>query len=153
MKAFARLYAALDETMRTTEKVEAMVEYFRVANPADAAWAVYFLSGGRPKRLIPVRRLAQWAMEEACVADWLFEESYHAVGDLAETMSLLLPDAEATVDVPLHLWMNERILPLARQSEDDQRCHEPAHQLGLCATSPPPAMSAMAVPICSTVAP
>lgn len=121
MKLFARLYASIDETMRTNEKVDAMVAYFKVADPADAAWAVYFLSGGRPKRLIPVRRLAQWAMEEANVPDWLFEESYEAVGDLAETMSLLLPDAATSIDVPLHRWMQERILPLAKQSEEDQR--------------------------------
>jgi DNA ligase 1 len=117
VKRFARLYTALDTTTRTNEKVDAMVEYLRGADPADAAWAVYFLSGGRPKRLIPVRRLAQWAMLEAGIPDWLFEESYTAVGDLAETISLLLPDAADTSDRPLHLWLDDRILPLARQSE------------------------------------
>jgi DNA ligase-1 len=100
-----------------------MAEYFRSVDHADAAWAVYFLSGGRPKRLIPVRRLAQWAMEEARIPDWLFEESYDAVGDLAETMSLLLPDAEGGTDVPLSRWMDERILPLAKQSEEEQRAN------------------------------
>src|SRR5262245_20206969 len=107
--------------MRTTEKVDAMVEYFRTADPKDAAWAVYFLSGGRPKRLIPVRRLATWAMEEASVPEWLFNESYEAVGDLAETMSLLLPDAIASTDMPLHRWISERLLPLSKQSEAAQR--------------------------------
>lgn len=121
MKRFAGLYSAIDSTTRTNEKVEAMVGYFRDAHPADAAWAVYFLSGGRPKRLIPVRRLAQWAMSEADVPDWLFEESYSAVGDLAETISLLLPDAKETSDLPLHRWLDERILPLARQSETEQQ--------------------------------
>lgn len=121
MKMFAQLYAAIDETMRTNEKVDAMVAYFKRADPADAAWAVYFLSGQRPKRLIPVRRLADWAMEETGIPDWLFSESYAAVGDLAETISLLLPDAEGGTDLPLHRWMSERILPLAQQSEEDQR--------------------------------
>jgi DNA ligase-1 len=121
VKAFARLYTSLDETMRTNEKVDAMAAYFRVVDPADAAWAVYFLGGGRPKRLIPVRRLAQWAMEEAGIPDWLFEESYDAVGDLAETMSLLLPDIDSATDIALHRWMVEHILPLAQQSEPDQR--------------------------------
>src|SRR4051812_23269495 len=107
--------------MRTNEKVDAMVAYFKRADPADAAWAVYFLSGQRPKRLIPVRRLAGWAMEETGIPDWLFSESYAAVGDLAETISLLLPDAEGGTDLPLHRWMSERILPLAKQDEDDQR--------------------------------
>jgi DNA ligase 1 len=121
MKAFARLYTALDETMRTNEKVDAMVEYFRAAEPADAAWAVWFLSGGRPKRLIPVRRLAAWAMEEVAIPEWLFAECYDAVGDLAETMSLLLPDAPSTTDVPLHRWIADRLLPLASKTEEEQR--------------------------------
>jgi DNA ligase 1 len=121
VKRFAQLFAAIDETMRTNEKVDAMAEYFRAADPADAAWAVWFLSGGRPKRLIPVRRLAAWAMEETGVPEWLFAECYDAVGDLAETMSLLLPDAPSTTDVPLHRWIMERLLPLAGKSEDEQR--------------------------------
>ena len=116
VKAFARLFSAIDETMRTNEKVDAMVDYFRSAEPADAAWAVWFLSGGRPKRLIPVRRLAAWAMEETDVPDWLFAECYDAVGDLAETMSLLLPDTTSTVDVPLHRWIADRLLPLASRA-------------------------------------
>jgi DNA ligase-1 len=121
MKRFAKLFSAIDETNRTNEKVEAMAQYFREADPADAAWAVYFLGGGRPKRLIAVRRLADWAMAEAGIADWLFEESYHAVGDLAETISLLLPDTESAVHQPLHVVIEERVLALGRMSEEDQR--------------------------------
>ena len=121
MRRFAQLFAAIDETMRTNEKVDAMVEYFRAAEPADAAWAVWFLSGGRPKRLIPVRRLAAWAMEEVGIPEWLFAECYDAVGDLAETMSLLLPDAPSTTDVPLHRWIADRLLPLASKTEEEQR--------------------------------
>ena len=121
MRKFARLFTAIDETMRTNEKVDAMVGYFASADPRDAAWAVYFLSGGRPKRLIPVRRLAQWSMEEAEIPDWLFEECYDAVGDLAESMSLLLPDARETANIPLHELVESRVLPLAKQSEEQQR--------------------------------
>jgi len=121
VRRFASLFVAIDETTRTNEKVDAMVEYFRSADPADAAWAVWFLSGGRPKRLIPVRRLAAWAMAEAFVPEWLFNECYDAVGDLAEAMSLLLPDAESSVDVPLHRWITERLLPLATKGQEDQR--------------------------------
>jgi DNA ligase-1 len=121
VKRFGRLYAAIDETMRTNEKVDAMVEYFRSADPADAAWAVWFLSGGRPKQLIPVRRLASWAMAEAQVPDWLFAECYDAVGDLAVAMSLLLHDSEGATDLPLHRWITERLLPLASKSEEEQR--------------------------------
>jgi DNA ligase-1 len=121
VRRFAQLFAAIDETMRTNEKVDAMVDYFRSVDPADAAWAVWFLSGGRPKRLIPVRRLAGWAMEESDVPDWLFAECYDAVGDLAEAMALLLPDAESSANIPLHRWITERLLPLANKSEEEQR--------------------------------
>ncbi len=121
MKRFARLFAELDETTKTNAKVAAMVSYFSTADPADAAWAVYFLSGNRPKRLIGARRLATWAMEQPDVAPWLFEESYHAVGDLAETISLLLPPATELCDLPLHRWLEERLLPLAGEPEEVQR--------------------------------
>jgi DNA ligase-1 len=121
VKQFAQLFAQLDETTKTNAKVAAMVRYFSTADPADAAWAVYFLSGNRPKRLIGARRLATWAMEQSGVAPWLFEESYHAVGDLAETISLLLRPATEPQDLPLHRWLEERILPLAGVPEEVQR--------------------------------
>ena len=131
MKQFALLYTAIDSTTSTNRKVEAMAEYFAGAAPAAAAWAVYFLSGGRPKRLIPVRRIAAWAMEESGVPEWLFEECYHAVGDLAETIALLLPrsmqgpatDAVTSeVTTPsLSAWVEHRLLPLGAMSEPEQR--------------------------------
>ena len=121
MRRFARLFAELDETTRTSEKVDAMARYFADAPPADAAWAVHFLSGGRPKRLIPVRRLAAWATEIAQVPEWLFEECYHAVGDLAESITLLLPERDASTDLPLHQWIEERLLAMAGKSDAAQR--------------------------------
>ncbi|MEO6529258.1 MAG: ATP-dependent DNA ligase [Gemmatimonadaceae bacterium] len=130
MKRFARLYSAIDSTTSTNAKVSAMVEYFSEAAPADAAWAVYFLSGGRPKRLIPVRRVATWAMEASGVPEWLFDESYHAVGDLAETIALLLPvdeqgsgavHADSYAPGSLSVWVEQRLLPLATMTEDAQR--------------------------------
>src|SRR6476620_2000442 len=121
MKRFARLFSEIDETTRTNEKGAAMSRYFSEAKPEDAAWAVYFLMGLRPKRLVPVRRLASWAMEESGISDWLFEESYHAVGDLAETIALLLPDSTASSDEPLHSWVENRLLAIGKVSEEDQR--------------------------------
>ena len=121
MKRFAKLFSEIDSTTRTNEKVDAMARYFSEAAPADAAWAVYFLSGGRPRRLIPVRRLAAWAMEESSVPDWLFEESYHAVGDLAETIALLLPENRESSDDAFHAWVEQRLLAIGGASEDAQR--------------------------------
>src|SRR5918995_345530 len=121
MKRFARLYTALDETTATNEKVAALVEYFVSAPAADAAWAVHFLIGRRPKRLGSSARLRMWAAEEAGVPAWLFEESYHAVGDLAETITLLLPPSENSSELPLAYWVEERLLRLQGQDEDAQR--------------------------------
>ena len=98
-----------------------MVRYLSDAEPPDAAWAVYFLSGGRPKRLIPVRRLATWAGEAADVPSWLFEECYASVGDLAETIALLLPAAERAGERRLHEWVEGKLLPLSDLSEEEQR--------------------------------
>jgi DNA ligase-1 len=121
MKAFARLYSALDETTATNEKVAALVEYFRGASPADAAWAVHFLSGRRPKRLVSTRNLRTWAASEAMLPDWLFDESYHEVGDLAETITLLLPDNGEPSELQLAEWIENRLLPLRGEDEEVQR--------------------------------
>lgn len=121
MREFSRLFAALDETTRLNAKVDAMAEYFRTAHAADAAWAVFFLTGNRPKRLIGVRKLAAWAMEIADVPEWLFSECYDAIGDLAETIALLLPPATETSSLTLAQWVEERLLPLASLDEAQQR--------------------------------
>jgi len=120
VRAFARLYRALDETTKTNEKVEALRKYLEAAPPEDAAWAVTFLIGRRPKRLIGSRELAAWAMEEAGVPDWMFGECYHAVGDFAETMALLLPLAGSSTTLALHYWVEERLLAL-RHADDNTR--------------------------------
>ncbi|MEE4221721.1 ATP-dependent DNA ligase [Pseudomonas viridiflava] len=112
MRAFAELYTRLDATTSSNAKLAAMREYFELAEPQDAAWAVYFLSGGRPRQLVPTRILREQAMTLGNLPEWLFEESYQAVGDLAETLSLLLPQAEHSNDEGLALWMEEKLLPL-----------------------------------------
>jgi DNA ligase 1 len=121
MRLFARLYNALDETAATNEKVAALVEYFRSVQPRDAAWAVHFLSGRRPKRLVSSRNLRTWAAEEANLPEWLFEESHQEVGDLAETITLLLPDTGQSSELPLSHWVEERLLRLRGEDDDVQR--------------------------------
>jgi len=112
MKAFATLYSRLDATTSSNAKLAAMRDYFREADPADAAWAVYFLSGGRPRQLVPTRVLRETAMQASGLPEWLFEESYQAVGDMAETISLLMPEAEHSSDDGLAVWMQDKLLPL-----------------------------------------
>ncbi len=91
MKRFARLFAALDATTRTSEKTSALADYFRDAPEEDRLWTIALLSGRRPKRAVTATELAQWAAEAADLPYWLFEETYPVVGDLAETIALILP--------------------------------------------------------------
>ena len=91
MKQFSRLFTELDSTTSTTAKVEAMQRYFAQARAQDAAWAVYFLSGGKPRQVVKTASLRALACEAAGIEDWLFEECYQAVGDLAETIAYVLP--------------------------------------------------------------
>lgn len=95
MKHFADLYEQLDSTTSTTAKVEAMAAYFRSAPPRDAAWALFFLTGQKFKRLIGGRALAGWSLEQTGIPEWLLGECYSVVGDLAETISLLTEGAPA----------------------------------------------------------
>ena len=113
MKAFAELYAELDATTSSNAKLAAMQHYFAEAAPEDAAWAVYFLSGGRPRQLVPVRILRELAVEISGLAPWLFEESYQAVGDLAETISLVMPGALHSSNDGLAVWIEHKLLPVS----------------------------------------
>ncbi|CAB1075933.1 ATP-dependent DNA ligase (EC LigC [Olavius algarvensis Delta 1 endosymbiont] len=121
MKDFAGLYRRLDETTSTNRKIEAMVDYFRRVTDEDAIWAISFLIGRKPRRVIPTRKLMQWAAELADVPDWLFDASYEVVGDLAETITLLLPEASGYSDRSLHEWIENYLLPLRDMEADSQR--------------------------------
>jgi DNA ligase-1 len=112
MKRFSQLFSELDVTTSTNAKVEALTRYFDQAPARDAAWAVYFLAGGKPRQVVPMSTLAVLACEVADVAPWLFDECYQAVGDLAETISLVLPGGNEPSDLGLADWVEERLLPL-----------------------------------------
>jgi len=111
MRAFAELYARLDATTSSNAKLAALQDYLAAAPPADAAWAVYFLAGGRPRQVVPTRVLRDLAIRLCGLPEWLFEESYQAVGDFAETLSLLLPESTQVADESLQWWL-EQLLPL-----------------------------------------
>jgi len=112
MKAFAALYHALDATTASLAKQAALQRYLQAAAPADAAWAVYFLAGGKPRQLVPTKLLRELAQQAAGLPPWLFDESYDAVGDLAETISLLLPAPDQAHDLGLCEWIEQHLLPL-----------------------------------------
>ena len=121
MKRFAKLYEAIDSTTATLGKVKALVEYFREAPPADAAWAIAFLVGRRPKRLVKAPDLRRWGAEAAGIPDWLFDASYAQAGDLAETLALIVPEVGAADDGSLAMWVEERLMPLREMTPEQQR--------------------------------
>ena len=121
MRRFTELVVALDRTNRTTEKVAALADYFREAPPEDAVWALHLLSGRRSRRPLSGRALREWVGEAADLPAWLVEESYQAVGDLAETLALLHPPVETPDPRPLHRVMEEEIVPLGELDESEAR--------------------------------
>ena len=114
MKAFAALYRELDATTSSLAKQSALQRYLLGAVPEDAAWAVYFLAGGKPRQLVPTKVLRVLAREAAGLPEWLFDESYDAVGDLAETISLLLPAPTEQHELGLAVWIEQHLLPLRK---------------------------------------
>ena len=119
MKRFAELFAAIDQSTKTTVKVAALADYFGDAPEADKLWTVALFSGRRPKRAVTTTRLREWASEAADVPLWLFEESYAIVGDLAETISLVLPPNPTRDDRSLSYWIGA--LRQLRDMQDAER--------------------------------
>ncbi|HEY3633456.1 MAG TPA: ATP-dependent DNA ligase, partial [Caldimonas sp.] len=112
MKRFARLFAELDRSTATLAKIDALKRYFAEAVPRDAAWAVYFLAGGKPRQVVPNAVLWAAACRRAGIEDWLFDACYQAVGDFAETVAHVLPPPSRASDLGLAEWVEERLLAL-----------------------------------------
>src|SRR5690349_2645986 len=106
MHSFATLFSQLDQTTKTLGKIKALIEYFQKASDQDKLWAIALLSHRRPKRTVNATYLAQWANELSQLPAWLFEESYHVVGDLAETITLVLPSEYEPSNFSLTYWMD-----------------------------------------------
>ena len=126
MRRFAALYRELDRSTATGDKRAAMVAYFREAAPADAAWALHLLSGGKisgaGRRIAASGELRAWVAEASGLPDWLVDDSYAQVGDLAETVTLLLDDpAGPGEDIALSEWIEQRLLPLANAAPEVRR--------------------------------
>ncbi|MEM9324222.1 MAG: ATP-dependent DNA ligase [Bacteroidota bacterium] len=106
MKAFAELILSLENTNKTSSKIKYLESFFRDASEEDSIWTIALFTHRRPKRQVNTRLLAEWAMSYAQLDAWLFEESYHVVGDLAETISLILPSSVTSSDRTLSGWMD-----------------------------------------------
>lgn len=119
MRAFSELFTRIDQTTSTNEKIDALADYFEHADPKDAVWCVALLTGKTPKRTIKSGELRDWCAEVSSTPTWLLEESYHVVGDLAETISLLLKGADNGARYKLHEVINS--LVALENKTDEQR--------------------------------
>ncbi len=130
MKHFARLFTTLDQTTKTNAKVDALAAYFDQAPPDDKLWTVAILSHRRPKRTVNTTLLREWAAAQAGIPLWLFEESYHVVGDLAETIALVLPKPTTRHDRTLTYWI-QYVRDLGELEETERRAQVAAAWEGL----------------------
>ncbi len=120
MRDFAQLFSNLDETNKTNEKISILKDYFISVPDEDKIHTLALFTGRKPRRQINSTLIKQWAIEMANIPQWLFEESYQVVGDLGETIALLLPANEGTQDKSLAAWIAE-INELGKLSEEERR--------------------------------
>ncbi|MEM9649534.1 MAG: ATP-dependent DNA ligase [Bacteroidota bacterium] len=120
MKDFASLIKTLDSTNKTNVKVQALANYFVTASDEDKVWTIAILSHRRPPRPVNTTLLREWASELAHIPLWLFEESYHIVGDLAETIALVVPSTTKNPDKSLTTYLQE-MLALKPKSETEKK--------------------------------
>ena len=120
MHRFAQLHAELDASSATEASLAALQRYLADADPADAAWGVYLLAGGKLPRSVPAAVLRSAARHQADIPQWLFDTCCQAVGDLAETMALLLPPPRRRSALGLSGWLTGRVLPLRGVASADQ---------------------------------
>lgn len=109
MKDFSNLISAIEITNKTNAKIEALVNYFKVAQDKDKLWLIALFTGKRPSRPVKSNLMKEWCMQITQLPEWLFLESYSSVGDLGETLALLLPNPENEIEKPLHVWIDELI--------------------------------------------
>ncbi|MGZ3838780.1 MAG: ATP-dependent DNA ligase [Flavisolibacter sp.] len=122
MRQFAELVMQLGTSTKTHDKLEALVEYFLQADEKDKVWVIAIFTGRRPKRAVNTTQLASYCVELVNLPFWLFEESYHTVGDLAETIALLLPESGAPGEttLPLHHYIG-LLKDMEKESEETRK--------------------------------
>ena len=120
MKYFAELISTLESTNKTNAKIDAMVHYLNTAPENDKLWFLALFTGKRPKRPVNTNLLKQWALEIIQLPEWLFLESYSSVGDLGETLSLILPPPENDIQKSLSQWMTE-LIHLKDQTDEEKK--------------------------------
>ncbi len=122
MKDFSNLISAIEITNKTNAKIEALVHYFNTAPDKDKLWLIALFTGKRPSRPVKSNLMKEWCMELTKLPEWLFLESYSAVGDLGETLALLLPNPKNTIEKPLHIWVDE-LINLKQKTDEEKKVY------------------------------
>ncbi|WP_299015892.1 ATP-dependent DNA ligase [uncultured Polaribacter sp.] len=122
MKDFSNLISAIEITNKTNAKIEALVNYFKTAPNKDKLWLIALFTGKRPSRPVKSNLMKSWVMEITKLPEWLFLESYSSVGDLGETIALLLPNPENTIEKPLHVWIEE-LINLKPKTDEEKKAY------------------------------
>ncbi|MEP6514422.1 MAG: cisplatin damage response ATP-dependent DNA ligase, partial [Parafilimonas sp.] len=117
MGLFSELVTLLGSSTKTNEKLDALINYFSLADDKDRVWVIALFSGRRPRRLVNSSLLPQWCIEIRNLPGWLFGECYHSVGDMAETIALLLPEpTEQKTEFSLSFYI-EKLVSLEKENE------------------------------------
>jgi hypothetical protein len=122
MRAFSNLISAIEITNKTSSKIDALVHFFKTAEDKDKLWLIALFTGKRPPRPVKTALMKHWCMQITQVPEWLFLECYSAVGDLGETLALLLPEPKTTLHKPLHVWIKQ-ITALKLKTEAQKKAY------------------------------
>jgi DNA ligase-1 len=120
LKRFSELIQQLEMSNKTNDKIASLVSYFNEADDLDKPFVIAMFTGKKPKRPVNTALIRQWAIELSGIPDWLFAESYHSVGDLSETIALVLPPPENLTNRKLHEWIND-LAALHGKTEDEKK--------------------------------
>jgi DNA ligase-1 len=124
MRHFADLINALETTNKTNAKIDAIIDYLERTPDEDKLWFIALFTGKRPKRNVNTNYMKEWALEITKLPLWLFQESYSSVGDLGETLSLILPPPRQKIDRSLSQWMNDIVDLKIKQKPKKRICTE-----------------------------
>lgn len=122
LQLFAALVSDLSTSTKTNEKLQSLVDYFAVAPDADKVWVIAIFSGRRPRRAVNSRLMRDWCTAMTGIPDWLFDECYHTVGDLSETLALLLPGTKepGQVNESLSFYL-EQFIAIEKEEESTRK--------------------------------
>lgn len=116
------LFKEIENSNKTLDKLRALEEFFTVATDEDKLWVIALFTSRRPKKPVNTKQMRFWATELAGIPDWMFEECYGVVGDLSETISLIVTRDIEQAEISLSLAeLMTQILEMALWDEERKK--------------------------------